>query len=90
MFSWELLKLSQSIILRNISICVEELNYMKDCMKFKITKIACKFAIKIDQDQSIFVESIRRSQRRIYQDLTLYLSCKPKLHYRDARCKLQT
>ena len=48
MFSWEFLKLSQSIIFRNTFICVEELNYMKDCMKFKITKIARKFAIKID------------------------------------------
>ena len=48
MFSKEFLRFSQSIMFRNISIWVEELNYMKDCMKFKITKIACKFAIKID------------------------------------------
>ena len=40
MFSWEFLKLSQSIIFRNIFICVEELNYMKDYMNVKITKIA--------------------------------------------------
>ena len=48
MFSWEFLKLSQSIIFCNIFICVEELNYMKDYMKVKITKIASKFAVKID------------------------------------------
>ena len=41
---WEFLKLWQSIIFRKIVICVEELNYMKDYMKAKITKIACKFA----------------------------------------------
>ena len=48
MLSWEFLKLSQSIIFRNIFICVEELNYMKDYKQVKITKIACKFAVKID------------------------------------------
>ena len=47
MFSWEFLKLSDSIIFRNIFICVEELNYMKDNMKVNITKIACKSAVKI-------------------------------------------
>ena len=41
MFSWEISKLSQSIIFRNIFIWAEELNYMKDYMKVKITKIAC-------------------------------------------------
>ena len=46
MFSWELSKLSQSVILCNIFIGVEELAYMKDYMKIKITKIACKFAVK--------------------------------------------
>ena len=48
MFSWEFLKLSHSIIFRNIFICVEELIYMKDNMKVKITKIACKLTVKID------------------------------------------
>ena len=42
------LKLWQSIIFCNIVICVEELNYMKDYMKIKITKIAFKFAVKTD------------------------------------------
>ena len=44
----EFFKLWQSIIFRNIFICVEELNYIKDYMKVKITKIACKFAVKSD------------------------------------------
>ena len=48
MLSWEFLKLSQSIAFRNIFIYVEELNYMKDYMKVKITKIAWRFAVKID------------------------------------------
>ena len=45
-FCGEFLKLWQSIIFGNIFICVEELNYMKDYMKVKITEIACKFAVK--------------------------------------------
>ena len=32
---WEVSKLSKSIILGNNFICVEELNYMKDYMKFR-------------------------------------------------------
>ena len=47
-FLREFLKLWQSIIFRKIVICVEELNYMKDYMKVKITEIACKFAVKSD------------------------------------------
>ena len=43
-----MLKLWQSIIFCKIVICVEELNYMNDYMKVKITKIACKFAVKSD------------------------------------------
>ena len=32
-FSWEFSKLLESIIFRNISICVEKLNYIKNYMK---------------------------------------------------------
>ena len=89
MFSWEFLKLSHAITFRNTFTCVEELNYMKDNMKVKITKIACKFAVKIDKDQKLFLGIIKRKERfqrnlfdrvRINQDLTLYLSCKPKVY----------
>ena len=63
MFSWEILKLWQSIIFREIFICVEELNYMKYYMKVKITTIACKFAVKIDLDRKIFLGIIKRGER---------------------------
>ena len=49
-------KLSQSSIFRNIFIYVEELNYMKDYMKVKITKVACKFAVKKTEVQKFFWE----------------------------------
>ena len=63
MFSWEILKLWQSIIFREIFICVEELNYMKHYMKVKITTIAWKFAVKIDLDRKIFLGIIKIGER---------------------------
>ena len=41
-------KLSQTIIFCKIAICVEELNHTNDYIKVKITKMACKFAVKSD------------------------------------------
>ena len=39
-------KLWQTIIFRKIVICAEELNYMRDYMKVKITKITWKFVVR--------------------------------------------
>ena len=40
-------------IFRNIFICVEELNYMEDYLKVKITEIACKFVVKLLKTKKI-------------------------------------
>ena len=70
---------------------------MKDYITVKITKIACKFAVKSDQGLKTFLGIIKKRERlqqstfdRVltYQDFTLHLSCRPKLYYRDAGCKL--
>ena len=58
-------------------ICVEELNYMKDYMKVKITKIACKYTVKSDSGQKNFVGIIkRRESLQPFPSLHLHASVK--------------
>ena len=72
---------------------------MKDYMKIKITKIACKFSVKSDffwelskegkafSHAHAFISMLQQSlsdRVYIYQDLTVCLSCKPKLYCRYA------
>ena len=80
---------------------------MKDYMKIKIAKIACKFVKKVTKAETFFWELSKEGRAFshvhafismlqqslfdrvcIYQDLTLRLSCKPKLYNRYKGCKL--
>ena len=70
---------------------------MKDYRKFKIIKKSLPIYCKDTNVQEIFCELSKErnafskkplTESMITRDFTLYVSCKPKLYYRDAVCKL--
>ena len=83
---------SAPFIIKSRPVIMKISTFVLNDAPYKITEVACKFATKWLRHK-IFSGNYQKNGTPltkhfdtvfIYQDFTLYLSCKPKLYYRDA------